>query len=534
MQGQRGGGPTVVLSEESERASGEDARAMNVSAARAVADAVRTTLGPKGMDKLLLDSSGNVVVTNDGVTLLEEMDIDHPAADLLVEVAETQEAEVGDGTTSAVVLAGELLAEADDLLERGVAASTVTAGYAEAAERAQAFLAEHADPVDPDDTETLEAIAATALSGKGAEAAQDHLASLVVAAVEVATRPDGGVDRDAAVVRSFPGGSLTDSRFVDGALVDVDAPHEGMPRQFEDASVLVYEGDIEAPEVDDATATVGDFEAAEAFVEREQAELDGMVDHLVGTGADVVLADGGIDDRALARFADAGVLALRRVDEEDRAHVAAATGATRVSSLADATAADLGHAGRVEQERIRAYGYTHDAEPERTFVFSDGAGGEVGTVLLRGGTEHVLDEVERAVTDALGVVSAAIECGAVLPGAGAPEIELAGRLRDYADGVEGREQLAVEAFADALDVGPRTLAENAGHDPIDALVALRAAHAGGDGHAGFDADTGGVLDAFEAGVVEPLRVKTTAVEAAMDAATMLLRIDDVVSASDLP
>nr|WP_276254985.1 thermosome subunit alpha [Halovivax sp. TS33] len=527
-------GPLAVLSEESQRTAGDEARTMNISAARAVAETVRTTLGPRGMDKMLVDSSGNVVVTNDGVTLLEEMEITHPAANLVIEVAQTQEDEVGDGTTSAVILAGELLSVAEDLIEQGIHPSSIVAGYREAATTAKSALGELAIEIDPDDTETLEAIAATAMTGKGAERAKDLLSELVVRAVTTAVREDGTVDRDAIDIRSFPGRSVEDSRFISGTIVDKKPPHPSMPTSFTDADVLVYEDDLELSELEiDAGATITDVEQADAFADRDREELEAAVDRIVDVGADVVLVDGGIDDLAQQRFVDAGVLALRRVGDDHRQRVAAATGAARVGDLERLTADDLGRAGRVERELIRGLTHTGNARPEQTTVFDELPESDVGTVLLRGGTEHVVDEIERAIEDSVGVVSAAIEDGSVLPGAGAPEAELALAVREAASGIEGREQLAVEAFAEALEAGPRTLAENSGHDSIDALVELTASHDGGDRTAGLDPDTGGPFDALEAGVVEPVRVKRSALESAVDAATMILRIDDVVAAGEL-
>ncbi|WP_425494280.1 thermosome subunit alpha [Natronoglomus mannanivorans] len=527
-------GPLSVLSKESQRTAGDEARTMNISAARAVAETVRTTLGPRGMDKMLVDSSGNVVVTNDGVTLLEEMDITHPAANLVIEVSQTQEEEVGDGTTSAVILAGELLSVAEDLIEQGIHPSSIVAGYQEAVTTAKTALDELAIEIDPDDTETLEAIAATAMTGKGAERSKELLAELVVEAVTTAVREDGTVDRDAIDVRSFPGRSVEDSRFISGTLVDKKPPHPSMPTSFTDANVLVYEDDLELSELEiGAGATITDVEQADAFADRDREELESVVDRIVDSGADVVLVDGGIDDFAQQRFVDAGVLALRRVSDDHRRRVAGATGAARVGNLERLTSDDLGHAGRVEREMIRELTHKGNARAEQTTVFDDLPESEIGTILLRGGTEHVVDEIERAIEDSIGVVSAAIEDGSVLPGAGAPEAELALAVREAAGGIGGREQLAVEAFAEALEAGPRTLAENSGHDAIDALVELTASHDGGDRTAGLDPDTGSPFDALEAGVVEPLRVKRTALESAVDAASMILRIDDVVAAGEL-
>jgi len=533
MSRQMSSGPMVVLSDESQRTSGEDALSMNLTAAQAVGEAVRTTLGPRGMDKMLVDGSGNVVVTNDGVTLLEEMDIDHPAADTLVDVATTQEAEVGDGTTSAVVLASELLGEAEDLLEQDVHPSTIVEGYRTAAEVAVDALEEAAIDVDPDDEETLAQIASTAMTGKGAEASRELLSDLVVQGIRAATREDG-VDEDGIIIRQFYGGSVDDSRFVPGILFDYNPSHQNMPRSATDADVLVYESSIEVAETEmDAEATVGNFEELGGYVEREKEQLEIAVEKVVDSGADVLVTSGGVDDYAQQLLAEADVMLFDRTDEEERERIANATGGNRVTDLNTMTADDLGFVGTLEQETIREHTFRRQAAKEKTMVFDDLPTGEYGTILLRGGTEHVIDEVERAIEDAVGVATAAVEDGAILPGGGAPEVEVSLALREAASGVEGRQQLAVEAFAEAIEEGPTVLAENAGHDAIDAMVELTASHDEGNTTTGIDAETGEIVDMLESGVVEPLRVKTTAVNAALDASSTILRIDDVISAGDL-
>ncbi|MFB6140719.1 MAG: thermosome subunit alpha [Halosimplex sp.] len=527
-------GPMVVLSDESQRTSGENARSMNLEAGRAVAETIRTTLGPRGMDKMLVDESGNVVVTNDGVTLLEEMDVDHPAADMIIDVATTQEEEVGDGTTSAVVLAGALLSNAEDLLEQDIHPTSIVSGYHHAAEAVVDVFEDVATEVDPDDVETLEQVAGTAMTGKGAETAKDLLSSMVVSAVRAAVRDDGSVDQDSVVVRQFYGGSIDDSEFVDGILFDIKPVNQNMPREREDANVLVYEGDIEVSETEvGVEASVGNMDDLQGFVEREQSELAEKIDQVVEAGTDVLVVDGGIDEYAADLLAQKGITAYRRVEDDKRERLARATGAQRVGDLSLVTEEHLGSAGSVSERVIRDKTVRRQADHESTTVFGDLPIEGVGTILLRGGTEHVLDEVERAVIDSIGVVSAAIEDGHVLPGGGAPEIEASLALREEADSVEGREQLAVEAFAEAFEEGPRILAENSGHDAIDALVDMTARHDGGETDLGIDADTGELVDMFEDGVVEPLRVKTTAVNSAVDASTMILRIDDVISAGDL-
>ncbi|MFC4540559.1 thermosome subunit alpha [Halosolutus amylolyticus] len=519
-----GNQPLIVLSEESQRTSGKDAQSMNVQAGKAVAESVRTTLGPKGMDKMLVDSTGNVVVTNDGVTLLSEMDIDHPAADMIVEVAETQEDEVGDGTTSAVVIAGELLSQAEDLLDQDIHATTLAQGYRQAAEEATEALEEIAIDVEEDDDEVLEQIAATAMTGKGAESSRDLLAGLVVEAVQ-SVADDGEVDTDNIKVEKVVGGSIENSELVEGVIVDKERVSENMPYFAEDANVAIVDGDLEIKETEiDAEVNVTDPDQLEQFLEQEERQLREMVDKIADAGADVVFVDGGIDDMAQHYLAQEGIIAVRRVKSSDQSQLARATGARPVSNVDDLSEDDLGFAGSVAQKEI--------AGDQRIFV-EDVDDAKAVTLILRGGTEHVIDEVDRAIEDSLGVVRTTLEDGKVLAGGGAPEVNLSLALRDYADSVGGREQLAVEAFADALEVIPRTLAENAGLDPIDSLVELRADHDAGDSAAGLDAYTGDTIDMDAEGVYEPLRVKTQAIESATEAAVMLLRIDDVIAAGDL-
>ena len=519
-----GNQPMIVLSEESQRTSGKDAQNMNITAGKAVAESVRTTLGPKGMDKMLVDSGGSVVVTNDGVTILKEMDIDHPAANMIVEVSETQEDEVGDGTTSAVVVAGELLDQAEELLDQDIHATTLAQGYRQAAEEAKSILEEDAIEVTEDDRETLVEIAATAMTGKGAENSKDLLADLVVDAV-LAVADEDSIDVDNVSVEKVVGSSIDQSELVEGVIVDKERVDENMPYAVEDANVALFDGDIEVKETEiDAEVNVTDPDQLQQFLDQEEAQLREMVDHLVDIGADVVFVGDGIDDMAQHYLAQEGILAVRRAKSDDLKRLARATGGRVVSNLDDIESEDLGFAGSVAQKDIGG--------DERIFV-EDVEEAKSVTLILRGGTEHVVDEIERAIDDSLGVVRTTLVDGQVLPGGGAPEAELALQLRDFADSVGGREQLAVEAFADALEVIPRTLAENAGLDPIDSLVDLRSRHDGGEFAAGLDAYTGDVIDMEAEGVVEPLRVKTQAIESATEAAVMILRIDDVIAAGDL-
>jgi thermosome len=496
MAQQMGGQPLIVLSEDSQRTSGRDAQSMNITAGKAVAESVRTTLGPKGVDKMLVDSSGNVVVTNDGVTILKEMDIEHPAANMIVEVAETQEDEVGDGTTTSVVIAGELLAKAEDLLEQDIHATILAQGYRQAAAKATEILENVAIDVDEDDEKVLKQISATAMTGKGAESAKTHLSGLVVDAVRAVADEDE-IDTDNIKVEKVVGGSVDQSELIEGVIIGKERVHENMPYLKEDANIALLDSAIEVKETEiDAEVNVTDPEQLQQFLDQEEKQLREMVDKLVDVGADVVFCQKGIDDMAQHYLAKEGILAVRRAKKSDMKKLARATGGRVVSNIDDIEADDLGFAGSVAQKDI--------AGSEKIFV-EDVEKARSVTLVLRGGTEHVVDEVERAIEDALGVVRVAMLDGTVLPGGGAPEVELAIGIRDFADSVTGREQLAAEAFANALEIVPRTLAENAGLDPIDT----------------------------ELHVVEPVRVKLQAIESATEAVELMLRIDDVIAAGNL-
>jgi len=511
--------PIYILSENTRRTTGRDAQRWNILAGRAVASAVRTTLGPKGMDKMLVDASGNVVITNDGATILTEMDVEHPAAQMMVEVAETQESETGDGTTTAVVLAGELLSRAEDLIESDVHPTVVANGYRFAAAEARSVLEGMATPADE---ERILEVARTAMTGKGPEAAKEHLADLVFRAVEAVRDEDGDIDLENVAIEGIVGASVDDASLVEGVVLSKEWMRETMPRTVEDARIALVDAPIEIRETEiDAHVDLSTTEQLEAFLAHEESELRAMAAAVTDAGANVLVCRKKVDDVVAGFLAKADVFVVQRAKADEMRALARATGAKRVSAVTDLTEADLGAARLVEQRDIG----------EETFVFVEECAdpGSV-TILLRGGTEHVVGEVERAVADALGVVRVSTLDELVLPGGGAPEIELARALREFAGGVAGREQLAVEAFADAVEVVPRTLAENAGLDPIDSIVALRAAHEAGETAAGLDAYTGEVSDMYDLEVVEPLAVKLQAVEGATECVELLLRIDDVVAA----
>ena len=515
----------IIMGDDAQRVQDKDAQEYNISAARGVAESVRSTLGPKGMDKMLVNSMGDVTITNDGVTILQEMDIDNPTAEMVVEVAETQEDEAGDGTTSAVAIAGELLKNAQDLLEQDIHPTAVIKGFNLASEYAREQVDEVATAVDPDDTETLQNVAETSMTGKGAELDKDVLADLVVRAVQgVTVEADDGshvVDLANLNIETRTGRAAGESRLLTGAAIDKDPVHDDMPTDFESANVLLLNDPIEVEEADvDTSVNVDSPDQLQKFLDQEEKQLREKVDQIVDSGADVVFCQKGIDDLAQHYLAKEGVLAVRRTKKSDLTFLKNVLGAPIVTDLDSLTADDLA-VGSVER----------DDDEELFYVEGEDAHGV--TLLLYGTTEHVVDELERGIQDALDVVSTTVSDGRTLPGGGAVEVEIARRLRDYADSVTGREQLAVEAFADSLELIPRVLAENAGLDAIDLLVDLRAAHEAGDQNAGLDVFAGEVVDTADAGVVETAHAKEQAIASAAEAANLVLKIDDIISAGDL-
>jgi thermosome len=516
-----GGTPVLILREGSQRTAGREAQKSNIMAAKAVATAVRTTLGPKGMDKMLVDTLGDVVITNDGVTILKEMDIEHPAAKMMVEIAKTQDDEVGDGTTTAVVLAGELLKKAEELLDQEIHPTVIAAGYRAAAEKAMNIMKDMAIKVSPDDDALLKKIAITAMTGKGSGVARNELAELSVKAVKAIVDEDGTVDVDNITVEKKVGGSVSDSQLVYGMVIDKERLHPNMPKKVKDAKIALLNTAIEIEKTEvDAKIEITSPDQLQAFLDQEETMLRDMVNKIVSTGANVVFCQKGIDDLAQHFLAKAGVYTIRRIKKSDMEKLARATGGRIVTSIHDLAESELGRAGLVEEKKIAGDDMTFVVECENPKSVS---------IILRGGTEHVVDELDRAMEDALRVVGVALEDGLLLAGGGAPEIELALRLREYAATVGGREQLAIESFAEALEVIPKTLAENAGFDQIDTLVALRSSHEKGVKTAGLDMETGKPSDMEEKGVVEPMRVKTQAINSAAESAVMILRIDDVIA-----
>jgi len=501
---------------------------MNLMAARAVAEAVRTTLGPKGMDKMLVDSLGDVVITNDGVTILKEMDIEHPAAKMIVEIAKTQDDEVGDGTTTAVVLAGELLKRSENLLDQEVHPTVIAAGYRAAAAKAREILDTLAYPVTLKDEDLLKQFAITAMTGKGAESVSEKLATLVVKSIKAVVDENGKVDVDDIKVEKKVGGTIGDSELIQGLVIDKERIHPNMPKTVKNAKIALLDTPLEIEKTEiDAKIEITSPDQLQSFLDQEEKMLKTMVDKIKATGANVVFCQKGVDDLVQHYLAKNNIMAARRVKESDLKKLAKATGARVSTSIDEMTKADLGVAGLVEERKIG---------DENMIFVEQCKDPKAVSLILRGGTEHVVDELERAIHDALRVVGVVVEDKKYVAGGGSTEVELALRLKEFASTVGGREQLAIEAFADSMEIIPRTLAENAGLDPIDSLVDLRSKHEGKskDGkNFGINVFTGESVDMKKAGVVEPLRVKTQAISGASEAAVMILRIDDVIAASKL-
>jgi len=517
--------PILILKEGTKREKGKGAQFNNIAAAKAVADAVRSTLGPKGMDKMLVDSMGDVVITNDGVTILKEIDIEHPAAKMMVEVAKTQDEECGDGTTTAVILAGELLKKSEDLIEQNIHPTIIAGGYRMAADKAKEILNRIAEKVSLDDKDALSDIAATAMISKSASAHRSHLADIAVKAVTSVVEEQGAgkyvVDEDNIQVVKKQGGAITDTEMIQGIIVDKEPVHPNMPKQVKDAKIALIDSALEVKKTEiDAKIEITDPTKLQAFLSEEENMLKRMVDTIKKSGATVVFCQKGIDDLAQHYLAKEGIYAVRRVKKSDMEKLAKATGANIVTKLDELSKQDLGSASLVYEKKI--------ADDEMTFV-TGCKNPKAVSILIRGGTEHVVDEVERSLEDAISVVSVAIEDGKMITGGGSSATEVALALREYAASVGGREQIAIDAFADAIEIVPRTLAENAGLDPIDTLIDLRKAHKQGSKYAGVNVFTGKITDMKKESVIEPIRVGTQAISSATDAAVMILRIDDVIA-----
>jgi thermosome len=525
--GKMDGQQVMVMPEGSNRVLGRDAQRTNIAVAYAVANIIRTTLGPKGMDKMLVSELGDIVITNDGATILEEMNVEHPAAKIMVEIAKTQDKEVGDGTTTAVMLSGMLLKKAGDLLDQDIHASTIVKGYDLAAKKSGEILSKLATKVDVKDTATLEKIASIAMGSKsiGVGASKDRLAKLVVQAVTQVVEKRGDtyvVDDELIKIEKKSGGDINDTALISGVLVDKEIVHQSMPKNIKNAKVALIDCALEIEKTEiDAKIEITSPDQMQAFLAQEEKMLKDMVEKISATGANVVFCQKGIDDVAQHYLNKKGISAVRRVKKSDMEKLQRATGAKVATTLDDLSAKDLGFAGDVNEKSISG---------EKMVFVENCKDAKSVTIFIRASTEHVVSEGERALVDAIGAVSSAVEDGRYVTGGGSTELELSIQLGKYATEIGGREQLAIQAFAEALETVPRTLAENAGMDAIDALVSLRAKHKKEDGlHFGVDVYAGNTADMKGLGVYEPLKVKTQAIASAYEAAKMLLRIDDMIA-----
>ncbi len=516
--------PIIILKEGTTREKGNDARENNIKAAIAIADAAKSTLGPKGMDKMLVDSTGDVIITNDGATILKEIDVGHPAAKMIIEVAQSQDQECGDGTTSAVILTGELLKQANTLLEKHIHPTLINEGYKLAADKAIETLKKIALPIKENDTQILQKISMTAMNSKGSIQSKELLAKVIVDAItRIAEKKDGKkfVDLDNILIQKQQGETIDATHLVNGIILDKEPVHEGMPKQIKNAKIALINQAFEIKKTEvDARIQIQDPAQFQAFLDEENRMIQKMVDKVTQSGANVLICGKGIDDVAQYLFAKKGIYAVRRVKESDMVKISKATGAKLISYIDEFTKEDLGYAGLAEERKI--------GDDHFTFI-TDCKNPKAVSILLRGGTEHVVDELERAMHDSLSVVKVALEDGNMTVGGGASATEIAMALRRYAPSVGGRQQMAMEAFAQAVEIIPKTLASNAGLDPIDIMLELRSQHKKGKTNAGINVIKGKVDDMLKADVIEPLRLGIHELQSASEAATMILRIDDVIA-----
>ncbi len=519
-------GPVLVLKESAFQQKGRDAQKNNIAAAKLVAELVRTSLGPRGMDKMLVDSLGDVTITNDGATILKEIDVQHPAAKMMVEIAKTVDNEVGDGTTSSVVFGGSLLAKAEELLEKNVHATVIIEGYQAAADKALSLLSELAKQVDPQEKEILLKIARTSMESKLVSEDSVMLSKIVVDSILQIIEKQGEnykVDLDNVKVEKKAGGSIRNTSLIKGIVLDKEVVHSGMPTKIEKAKIALVNAPLEIEKTEmSAEIRITDPTQMQMFLDEENRMLKAMVDKIIEVGANVLICQKGIDDIAQHYLAKAGILAVRRVKESDLTKLVKATGGRISTNLDDLTSKDLGSAEHVEQKKV---------ETDK-WVFIEGCRNpHAVTLLLRGGSQRVVDEVDRSIHDSLMVVKDVIEKPAIVAGGGAPEAYLASGLKDWADRFEGREQLAIKKYAEALEIIPLTIAENAGMDPIDTMITLRAKQAQGKKWTGIDARNTRIADMYSLDIIEPVAVKEQIIKSATEAACMILRIDDVIASS---
>ena len=522
------GQQVVILKEGTQRSTGRDARGSNIMAARIVSEAVKTSLGPKGMDKMLVDSFGDVTITNDGATMLKEMDVQHPAAKMMVEVSKTQDDEVGDGTTSVVILTGELLGKATELMEKKVHPIVIIDGYRQAEEKALAILEEIAETVEPKDKEVLMKVSKTTMASKLVNQHSEYLSDISVDAVLQIAEPENGgytVDLDMIKIEKKPGASMTDTRLVRGLIIDKEVVHDGMPKQIKDASIGLLNAAMEIEKTEfDAKISIETPEQMQAYLDQEEQMLRDMVKKVKDSGINVLFCQKGIDDMVQHFLAREGILAARRLKKSDMEALGKSTGAKVVNSVDQLSAEDAGYAELVEERKVS----------DDSMIFVEGCKNpKAVTILIRGGTERVVDEADRSIHDALCVIKDVVEEPKIVAGGGAPEIETARLLREYAEKLAGRERLAVVAFADALEVIPITLAENSGMDPIDAISEIQSEHAKGNKWVGVDGYKNKVADLSTIDIYEPMVVKAQAIKSATEAASLLLKIDDIIAVSKM-
>jgi thermosome len=522
---QLGGTPVFIMKEGTQRTRGKDAMENNIAAAIVIAEAVRTSLGPRGMDKMLVDQFGDVVITNDGATILKEIDVQHPAAKMMVEVAKTQDSEVGDGTTTSVILTGELLKRAKKLLEQKIHPTVITEGFRKAADKAVEILETISIKSGIEDKEGLKNAAMTCMGSKIVSESREKLAELCIVAIQaIAEKVDGKwvADIDKVQIQKKEGDSIDDTSLIKGIILDKEVVSPGMPKTVKDAKILLIQSALEIEKTEfDSKLQITSPEQIQQFLDEEEKMLRTMVDKVVKSGANVVICQKGIDDMAQHFLSKSGVMAVRRVKKSDLEKLAKATGGMIFTDLNDITADKLGYAGLVEERKIMSdsWIFIEECKDPKSVV-----------ILIRGGSELIVDEVDRSLHDALCVVRDIVEDQKIVGGGGAPELEVAIQLREYASTLGGREQLAVEIFADSLDIIPKTLAENAGLDQIEILMKLRASHQKGNKFAGFDLESGDVVDnMMTVKVVEPTVVKVQAIKSSVEAASMILRIDDVIA-----
>lgn len=523
----QGGQPILILKEGTGRKRGREAQRNNIMAARIIGEVLRTTLGPRGMDKMLIDSLGDITITNDGATILDEVEAEHPAAKMMVEVAKTQDDMVGDGTTTAVVLAGELLKRAEELLDQNVHPLIIVSGYRKAAQKAVELLERLGTPVNIEDRDTLRQVALTSMGSKAVGAARETLADIAIDAVKEIAEKRGSewlADIDNVQITKKEGKSLFDSELIRGIIIDKEIVHAGMPKTIKNAKIALLDCPIEVEKTEfSAEIRIKDPTQIQAFLDQETKMIQDMVKKITTSGANVLLCQKGIDDMAQHFLAKRGVLVARRIKQSDMEKLAKATGGKIINNLEDLKTKDLGKAGLVEERKV---------SDDKMIFIEKCRDPHAVAVLIRAGLERMVDEAERAMNDALSVVSDVIENNKIVPGGGAIEAEIAKQVREYATTIGGREQLAIEAFAESMEIIPKTLAENAGLDKIDILVGLRAAHEKKRGYQmGVDVFNGKISNMKKAGVIEPLVVKQQAIKSAAEVSSMILRIDDVIAAT---